>query len=123
MDNIYKDIEKLLNPENDRPIWVDEILYELREIKSILTKSQTTTKKIDKADYYEFVKNLRDELKADIANDIYPEILYKGRKYGINFKGFIYDKEDSMDISTNEAFEIYNFLYKNRENLDRYIKK
>ena len=115
--NIYKQLDNLLQEDNNScQEQIDQILKELKEIKLIL-------KKQDKTDYYKFVNRIRKELKADINNNIYPEILYKNKRYGIDFKGFIYDKSTNIDLKPQDAYEIYKFLYKNRKNLSKYIKK
>ncbi len=117
---VYDQMEKLLSESDTRPSWADEILFELREIKHILKENRHPRHKNNR-DYFRFVDRLRQEMRADIANDIYPEILYKGRTLGINLKGFIYDKTTAEDLPAHEAFEVYRFLYDNREQLEEYL--
>jgi hypothetical protein len=122
--NIYDQVQKLLEEKESRPSWADEILFELKEIKrelKLLNESSKSRKK-DKA-YFAFIKKLREELRADIINGIYPQIEYKGRELGINFKGYIYDKATGKDLSATEAFKVYRFLYYNKDSLDKYISK
>jgi len=119
---IYDQVEKLLDSQSDRPKWADEILYELKEIKTILKEIRKTRAKPyrDKA-YFDFVDMLRKKMRADIANEKYPEIDYHGRKLGINFKGWIYDKETTKSLPAHEAFEVYRYLYARRDNLDKFV--
>ena len=117
---IYDQVEKLLSSEDDRPKWADEILYELREIKSVL-KNRNQKEPRDKA-YFKFVNELRKKMRASIAVDNYPEIYYNNRVLGINFKGWIYDKENTKVLPAQEAFEVYKFLYNQRNNIDKFIK-
>jgi uncharacterized protein (DUF1697 family) len=126
MMNVYDQVEKLLSKSDDTPAWADAILFELREIKRLLEQREsrtTSSKKQNKSDYFAFVKKLRQELRADILNDIYPEIHYQGKELGINFKGHIYDKATTQELPAHEAFGVYRFLYDNRNKLDKYLKK
>jgi hypothetical protein len=123
MQNIYEQVEKLLKEDQSKPAWADEILRELKEIKQLLHSQTKTGSKSDRSDYFAFVKKLRKELRADLINNIYPEIDYQGRKLGINLKGYIYDKATTQDLPAYEAFAVYRFLYEKRDNLDKYLKK
>ncbi len=121
--NIYDQVEKLLNQNDEKPDWVCEILFELREIKKLLQKTNTPYQKTKKDDkYFAFVNKLREKLRADIINEKYPEIYYNNKTLGINFKGWIYDKSTTKELPAQEAFEVYRFLYENRDNLDKYLK-
>ena len=117
---IYDQVEKLLNTSAERPNWVDEILYELREIKTVL-KNNNRKQPRDKA-YFEFVNNLRQKMRASIVDGIYPEIYYQDKVFGINFKGWIYDKESTKVLPALKAFEVYRFLYNQQENIDKFLK-
>lgn len=117
---VYDQVEKMLNQSEKRPQWADEMLFELREIKRLLQQNRHKGKKHDK-EYYRFVNRIRDELRADLARDIYPEIRYKGRMLGIDLKGYIYDKITTKNLPSHEAFAVYRFLYDNRERLDEYL--
>ena len=118
--NIYEEVEKLLKNDDSRPDWADEMLFELREIKKLLRQIATSRPKNSPA-YYAFVDKLRRRMRADITDGKYPEIHYRGSLLGINFKGFIYDKETTRDLKAHEAFEVYRFLYENRDQLEKYI--
>ncbi len=120
---IYEQIDKMLSQDSDRPKWVDEILFELKEIKYILKNSSKTIRKPqkDKA-YFEFVNVLREKMRASITDGKYPEIYYQKRTLGINFKGWIYDKETSDVLPSYKAFEVYKFLYNQKENIDKFLK-
>ncbi len=117
---VFEQVEKMLKENDTRPEWVDEILFELREIKRLLHETKHPSGK-KKRDYFRFINKLREELRADLARDIYPEIRYKGKKLGINLKGYIYDKTTTKDLPAHEAFEVYRFLYDNRERLEEYL--
>jgi len=124
--NVYEQVEKLLHETPERPEWADAMLFELREIKRLLEQMQTSRPAAHskgKADYFRFVNRLRKELRADILNDIYPEIRYDGRELGINFKGYIYDKATTKELPAHEAFAVYRFLYDNRDRLEEYLIK
>jgi hypothetical protein len=121
--NIDKMIDKFLQeeanyPQNSpAPIWAQEILKELKEIKSILLN------KNKKRAYYNFVNKLRQEFKNDLKNNIYPKIVYNKVSYGINEKGHIYNMQTLKEVSPYLAYEIFEFLYKNRNNLKDFIIK
>lgn len=117
---VYDQVENMLSQSEKRPQWADEMLFELREIKRLLQQNRHKRQKHDK-EYYRFVNRIRDELRADLARDIYPEIRYKGRILGIDLKGYIYDKNTAKGLSAHEAFAVYRFLYDNRERLDEYL--
>ncbi len=119
MESVYEQLDKLLSDNKQRPPWVDEILFELKEIKTLLKKQQDRRYS---EDYFKFVENFKKRLKNNLVDGKYPEIYFKGKNYGINLRGFIYDKETSQDIPAKDAFEIYYFLYKNKKNLEKFIK-
>lgn len=87
------------------------------------TAQTATQTQNDKNAYFAFVNRLRKKLRADIQNNVYPEIRYRGKTLGINFKGHIYDKETTNELPAHEAFGVYRFLYDNRKNLEEYIIK
>ncbi len=123
-ENILSQVEKLLSEDANRPEWADEILFELREIKKLLqsqSESVQSRKERRKA-FFAFINMLRKRMRADIINGTYPEIYYRGRTLGVNLKGYIYDKQTTADLSATEAYEVYRFLFDNRENLEKYIK-
>jgi hypothetical protein len=124
-------IQNLLkeNPtyDNTKPAWADEILKELKEIKILIQKSNYNKKYYktspQKRDYYNFVNNLRKELKKEISNNVYTKIYYQKNYYGINKDGLLYNMHTLKELPTYKAYEIFEFLYNNRENLDKYIIK
>lgn len=125
--NVYEKVEKLLNEQDDRPSWADEILFELKEIKHLLKELKSSRPKRredkDRSAYFAFVKSLRKQMRADIINDIFPQVNYLDKELGINFKGHLYDKSTNKELPAHEAFAVYRFLYENRKNLDKYIIK
>jgi len=115
--NIYDKIDAIFSDDiQEKPLWADELLSELREIKTLLKEQKKEIKKIDK-NYYEFVKNFRQKMKADIANNIYPTFHYNDREFGVDFKGLLYDKQTQRTLPKNEAFEVYEYAYNHRENI------
>ncbi len=115
--NIYEKIDAIFSDDmQEKPVWADEILDELKEIKTLLQKQQKTVRKIDK-NYYEFVKIFRNSMKADVANNIYPTFYYKGKKLGVDFKGLLYDKDTQRPITKDEAFEAYRYAYEHKDSL------
>lgn len=115
--NVFDQIDKIFATQDpSRPEWVDEILHELKEIKDEIKKQQAAPAYSSRYtsyndDYFTFIKELRRKMRADIANNIYPDIMYEGKRYGIDFNGLLYDKEISTIIKTEEAKKIYRYLY------------
>ncbi len=116
MMSIYDKIDTIFSGESeDRPVWVGEILDEIKKLNGLL-KVQQNIDKVDK-NYYEFVKEFRKSMKIDVANNIYPTFYYNGKTFGINSKGLLYNKSTKKVIPKNEAFKTYKYAYENRENL------
>ena len=117
MKSLYKQIDNIFNssPKSKDDDLLYEILNELKEIKEVLKNSNnrySTKYEPISEEFYQFITNFRESLKADVDKDIYPEVEYKGRKYGINNIGLLYDKNTSKVISKQEAFRIYRYFYK-----------
>jgi len=108
MEDIFDKIEAIFSVEEDTPKWANEILEELKEIKKDLKSQQTKINNIDK-NYYEFIKYLRKRLRADVQNDYYPTLIYNNKRYGINFDGLIYDKQDLKVIRDRFVFCVNDF--------------
>ena len=104
---------------DDRPIWANEILEELKTIKTLLKNTNTTVNKIDR-NYYEFVKEFRLMMKADTEKGFYPKIKYHEKVLGVNFRGFLYDTSDNSTLKKDEAFSAYEYFYENQKNLNIY---
>jgi hypothetical protein len=135
MQNIYKEIEAIFDEEFDQkpPAWANEMMNDIKEIKTLLqTQNQQqikiqsqlntqhqTIKRIDQ-NFYNFIKEFRKNMKANVDRNIYPTLHYNNKRYGINFKGLIYDKEDLHILPKSEAFKIYEFAYEKRNYLDIY---
>ena len=122
MQNIHEKIEQLYKTETNTPQWAKEIIKELKEIKTLLKNRENPRrhKKLNQ-DYYKFVDKFRQKLTANTNNDIYPEIIYKNRKIGVNFKGFLYDKETQNTLPSLEAFAIYEYFYQKKDEIEKYI--
>lgn len=111
--NLYDKIEGLYQDSNKKtpPSEVlKQILEELTQIKSLLSENYNKTKNIDSS-LKSFVAEFRKSLKPNPTSNQYPEVSYKGRKLGVNFKGLLYDKETGNLITTKEAFEVYDYFY------------
>jgi len=118
--DIYEKIDAIFSGEaEEKPQWANELLSELKEIKSLLIAqkehvmsepTRTIEPKDDKA-YFDFVKRFRIAMRADTQKNIYPIFDYKGKKFGIDFNGLLYDRTTSKTISRHEAFKIYRFAY------------
>ena len=118
--DIYKQLDELLKEEAiECEQLIKEVIKEIKDLKKLLQQNKSSNNN----NYYKFVNQLRKSLKADVKNKIYPEIIYKNKKYGIDFNGYIYDKTTTNTLKAHQAFEIYEFLYKNRKNLSKFIKK
>lgn len=112
--NIYKQIEKIFENEGTLPpSWAMELLSEIREIKAQLS---VQTQKIERnsADFYRYVNELRNSMRADTVNNIFPEVMYDNRRLGITFKGLLYDKKTTELLPTEEAFRAYQYLYNHK---------
>lgn len=126
--DIYDKIENIFKDDNDlstKPEWANDILTELKDIKSLLQELSTNSKQqihskqtnIDR-DYYTFVNLFRSKMKPDTDNGIYPEVVYNGTRLGVNFKGLLYNKTTSETIGREDAFKIYHYLYDTKFDLD-----
>ena len=119
---LQEEIEKLLkNQDNTINDLLEEILKELKEINKTLKEKAKPNYK--NRDYYNFINKLRKNLKADVEKNIYPEIKYNNRRIGVTFNGYLYDKETNENLKAYEAYEIYDFLYKNKERLADFISQ
>jgi len=107
--NIYQKIENFIKQESEKPSWVDEILYELREIKQLIKED-----KEDKKNFQKFISKLKKKFKEDIKNGKDIEIVFKDKVYGVNMRGFFYDIDTKKEVDAKDAFEIFRFLYYNR---------
>jgi len=118
IENIYA--QKKVN--RDEPSWVTELRVELKEIKRLLKDLQNPRRNRRKnQDYFNFVKELRSRLKANIEEGVYPEVHYKGRRIGANLKGFLYDKATTKSLPANEAFALYEHFYAQKEKIDEFV--
>jgi tRNA-dihydrouridine synthase len=124
--NIYEQIDKLFYEEKDDiPVWANNLITEIKNLKEILNNQKTVEvvaplvqqKPQISREFYSFIKKLRNKMKADTYNNIYPEIIYKNKAYGINFKGLLYDKENLRIISKDEAYYIYKYVYNESKNI------
>jgi len=113
--NLYDKIEALYQNNGNKSTLptsdiLREMLNELKEIKTLLSSNYQKTSKID-ISLKEFVAEFRKNLQPNINTNHYPEVEYKGRVLGVNFKGLLYDKDTLNLITTQEAFEVYRYFY------------
>ena len=67
-------IEKMVQVDDERPAWADEILHELRDIKALLSQNQP--KRVNNKEYFKFVNMLRERIRIDIANSLVNRLLF-----------------------------------------------
>lgn len=115
--DIYEKIDAIFAGEaEEKPPWAEEILDELREIKSLLKENQapqkhSVTSYENSTGLYTFVKEFRRSMRADTLNNIYPTFVYKGKRLGVDFKGLLYDKESTRILPRAEAYKVYEYAY------------
>lgn len=128
MKNIHEQIEALYtSSSNHDSEALEAIILELKEIKNLLKASSIVKEpkariKRDKV-YYAFVKSFRKLLKADTIKDIYPEVIFKGKRLGANFDGLLYYKSTGRLLSTKNAFEVYDYFYAQDEPIETFLIK
>jgi len=113
--NLYDKIEALYQDNGKKNTTppsdiLREMLNEIKEIKALLSSNYQKTSRID-ISLKEFVADFRKNLQPNINTNYYPEVEYKGRVLGVNFKGLLYDKSTLNLITTQEAFEVYRYFY------------
>jgi len=120
--DIYEKIDSIFSGEaENKPVWANDILSELKEIKillqnqSKLLQTQQTTSNSNQ-DFYNFVNKFRLSMKADTVKNIYPTFYYNDRKLGIDFKGLLYDKKTLHILPRDEAFKVYRYAYEQQQN-------
>ncbi len=119
---LQEEIEKLLkNQDNTVNDLLEAILIELKEINKTLKEKPKNSYK--NRDYYNFINKLRKNLRADVEKNIYPEINFNNRRIGVTFNGYLYDKETNENLKAYEAYEVYDFLYKNKDHLADFISQ
>lgn len=115
--DIYEKIDAIFAGEaEEKPPWAEEILDELREIKSLLKENQAPQKR-SRTSYknthglYAFIQEFRRSMQADTLNNIYPTFIYKGKSLGVDFKGLLYDQKTTQTLPTEEAYKVYEYAY------------
>lgn len=115
--NMHDKIQKIFSQtRSDAPEWAIELLEELKSIKHLLEATKQEQRSYsDRSSFYDFINNFREEMKADVANNIYPEIEYQSKKIGVNFRGLLYYKGDASLLKRQDAFKVYRYLYENKQ--------
>ena len=57
-------------------------------------------------------------MQPDVNKGVYPKIKYNNKTLGINFKGLLYDTQEHVTLSSQEAFSAYEYFYENRRDLN-----
>jgi hypothetical protein len=123
MKSVYDKIDKLYANDTDISVLANEIRSELKEIKALLKDMNNPRRnKYKNKDYFTFVDELRKKLQADTEKEIYPELDYQGKRIGVNFKGFLYDKSTIKNVTSQEAFAIYEYFYAKKDEIDELIR-
>lgn len=123
MKSVYDKIDKLYANDTDISTLAIEIRSELKEIKALLKDMNNPRRnKYKNKDYFTFVDELRKKLQADTEKEIYPELDYQGKRIGVNFKGFLYDKSTIKNVTSQEAFAIYEYFYTRKDEIDALIR-
>ena len=125
MKNIFEQIDDIFSDEYDRPSWANELLDEIKDLKKIINlQAQNISKasykyqnKNNDYDLYQFINNFREDMKPNVSENHYPTFQYEGINYGINLKGHIYNKDDSISVSRDKAFKIYRYLYEHQQSV------
>ena len=122
---LEEEINKLLQDQDETTTdLLIEILKELKEInKTLKQKLKSTAKKRRDRDYYSFINRLRRDLRTDVDKNFSPEIKYNNKQIGVSLDGYLYNKKTNKNLRAFEAYEVFDFLYKNRNNLNEFITK
>jgi len=121
IQNLLKEDKQNLIYTDEPPNWAKEILQELKEIKILLKKNRYKKTNDNKREYYNFVNTLRKKLRVYVKENKHPRIYYNNRYYGISEEGLLYNMHTLNNLPTYKAFEIFEFLYNNKDNLEKYI--
>ena len=100
--------------------YIGEMTEEIRKLRAQVEESEKTVRESDKyrsEDYFSFVMQLREKMRANVENNYYPKIRIDGMELGIDFKGLLYDRKTSKTLPRALAFEVYHKLY------DQHLKK
>ena len=108
----------------DAPAWAKVLYSEILELKNMINNSSKTqySQNGRNKNYLDFVKYIRAQLKANPANNYYPEIIYNNKRIGLDINDLLYYKQTSNNLTIEEAFSVFEYLYENRDNLSSYLK-
>ncbi len=122
MDDLKQQIEKLVsNQEDTTNDLLQQILQELKKVNINLKRLNNIPKNRKKQDYYNFINKLRKDLTPIPEQNIFPQINFKDRHIGVTKNGYLYDKETNAKLKPHQAYEIYEFLYQNRDKLEQFV--
>lgn len=110
--SILNDIEKIFSqedPHTTRPIWVDELLQELRDIKSLLSTKPSTE---NRQEYFEYIKTFKELMRS---NDGGIKMFSIDQHRYYFDKNLLCDFETGRFVSREKAFYIYKKIYANRD--------
>ena len=81
--SIFEKVNEIFEKEDEVPRWAKQLFSEINEIKELLKNNRSNYN--SSAEFRDFVKTLRLSMKADIEQNIYPQIEYENKNLGINF--------------------------------------
>jgi len=120
MRHMQEAIASLLEDQNDEiPQWAEKMIEDIEEIKTLL-RLQVRQKLEDEKRY--FIRRVRRRLRANPKKGVYPVVSYAGDEYGVDAEGMLFCSKTDRALSAKEAFEIFDFLYRNRNRLQEFIK-
>ncbi len=112
MTKMMDEFENVIGDLYDTPLWAQEMITELKAIRSLLEEQKSNRKPYN---FYDFINTFRKEMQADVEQGRYPEIEINKRRVGVTKVGLLYDKATSDIIERAEAFSIYKSLYKRHQ--------
>jgi len=98
------------------PEWAMALFLELAELREALERCQCreTGAGSKRWEYFDFITHVREKLRPDPETGDYPEVRVDGRRIGVTFEGFLYDKESGETLPRKDAFTVYRLLYRDR---------
>jgi len=114
--NIYEQLNQLLEDKNkDCEELLKELLQEIKELNRTL-KSQ------DRGKFYKFIYKIKKDFKESNKLEIKKTLFFNNNQYTILNDGLIYTLPELKKVHHQLAKEIFNFMYKNSKNLQKFIK-
>jgi hypothetical protein len=118
MKHMQEAIASLVDEKEPMPEWAKDMAEEIAEIKLLLGLMVRQNSEKRKRN---FIRKLRKRLKAEPNSRKYPIVRYAGKEYGVDAQGILFDISNQRTLSAKEAYEIFEFLFENKEELQKYI--